>query len=227
MNFLIENWGFVSKGLWMTLRLALVVLLFTTLISTVFGVLATVKNRVLFWTIHGYVELFRSIPLIVNVFFIFFGAPMLGLDLSPFAAVTTGLTLWGSANGIEIVRGGLESVARHQWKSAWALAAALADLPVRHRAAVDARNPAGLHGAADHAGAGHVPGRAGGCRRVPQGRPDHHRARHGHDRRQPGIQRLRPGAAGLFRHLFIAELAQPLSRTPPGSPGEARHYLRG
>ncbi|MDD1964311.1 amino acid ABC transporter permease [Pseudomonas sp. NPDC090203] len=121
MNFLIENWGFVLKGLWMTVRLALVILLFTTIISTVFGVLATLRNRLLWWTIHGYVELFRSIPLIVNVFFIFFGAPMFGLDLSPFAAVVTGLTLWGSANGIEIVRGGLESVNRHQWKSAWTL----------------------------------------------------------------------------------------------------------
>ncbi|MCF4995257.1 ABC transporter permease subunit [Pseudomonas syringae] len=121
MNFLVENWGFVSKGLWMTLRLALVILLFTTLISVFFGVLATIKNRLLGWVIHGYVELFRSIPLIVNVYLIFFGVPMLGIDLSPFAAVTIGLTLWGSANGIEIVRGGLESVARHQWKSAWAL----------------------------------------------------------------------------------------------------------
>lgn len=121
MNFLIDNWGFVSKGLWMTVRLSLVILLFTTLISAVFGVLATLRNRALRWLIHGYVELFRSIPLIVNVFFIFFTAPMFGLDLSPFAAVVTGLTLWGSANGIEIVRGGLQSVAPHQWKSAWAL----------------------------------------------------------------------------------------------------------
>ncbi|MFF7710122.1 ABC transporter permease subunit [Pseudomonas sp. NPDC007930] len=121
MHFMIENWGFVAKGLWMTVRLALVILLFTTLISALVGVLATLRHKVLRALIHGYVELFRSIPLIVNVFFIFFGAPMLGLDLSPFAAVTTGLTLWGSANGIEIVRGGLESVARHQWKSAWAL----------------------------------------------------------------------------------------------------------
>ncbi len=121
MNFVIENWGFISKGLWMTLRLALVILLFTSVISALFGVLATLRSPLLRLAIHAYVELFRSIPLIVNVFFIFFGAPMLGLDLSPFAAVVTGLTLWGSANGIEIVRGGLESVARHQWKSAWAL----------------------------------------------------------------------------------------------------------
>ncbi|MDQ7913618.1 amino acid ABC transporter permease [Pseudomonas sp. 102515] len=121
MSFFLENWNFVVKGLLMTLQLALVVLLFTTLVSVVFGVLATLPQRWLGWLIHGYVELFRSIPLIVNVFFIFFGAPLLGLDLSPFAAVTTGLTLWGSANGIEIVRGGLLSVPRHQWKSAWAL----------------------------------------------------------------------------------------------------------
>lgn len=96
MNFIFENWSFVLKGLLMTLQLALVVLLFTTLISAVLGVLATVKNRVLWWTIHAYVELFRSIPLIVNVFFIFFGAPMFGVDLSPFAAVTVGLTLWAA-----------------------------------------------------------------------------------------------------------------------------------
>lgn len=121
MSFFLENWNFVVKGLLMTLQLALVVLLFTTLVSVVFGVLATLPQRWLGWLIHGYVELLRSIPLIVNVFFIFFGAPLLGLDLSPFAAVTTGLTLWGSANGIEIVRGGLEAVPRHQWKSAWAL----------------------------------------------------------------------------------------------------------
>lgn len=121
MSFFLENWNFVVKGLLMTLQLALVVLLFTTLVSAVFGVLATLPQRWLGWLIHAYVELFRSIPLIVNVFFIFFGAPLLGLDLSPFAAVTTGLTLWGSANGIEIVRGGLQAVPRHQWKSAWAL----------------------------------------------------------------------------------------------------------
>ncbi|GGJ79774.1 amino acid ABC transporter permease [Pseudomonas matsuisoli] len=121
MSFFIENWGFISKGLLMTIELALVILLFTTVISVILGVLATLPNKLLRGVIHAYVELFRSIPLIVNVFFIFFGAPMFGLDLTPFAAVTTGLTLWGSANGIEIVRGGLESVARHQWKSAWAL----------------------------------------------------------------------------------------------------------
>ena len=59
--------------------------------------------------------------LIVNIFFVFFVAPLFGLELSPFAAVTVGLSVWGSANGIEIVRGGLNAVPRHQWQSAAAL----------------------------------------------------------------------------------------------------------
>jgi polar amino acid transport system permease protein len=219
MNFLVDNWGFVSKGLWMTLRLAGVVMLFTTLISILLGVLATLKNRPLRWSIHAYVELFRSIPLIVNVFFIFFGAPLLGLDLSPFAAVTTGLTLWGSANGIEIVRGGLESVARHQWKSAWALGLRPWQIylyviaPQSMRAIlpaytglltmlVQATSLGALVGVGEFLKVGQI---------------------HGHDRRQPRIRRLWGGPAGVLRHLFTAELAQPLSRTSPGPPGDASH----
>jgi polar amino acid transport system permease protein len=121
MNVILENWVVILKGLRMTLTLAGAVLCCTTVISLVLGVLATLPNRWIRLVIHGYVELFRSIPLIVNVFFVFFGAPLMGLDLAPFVAATVGLSLWGGANGTVIVSGGLQSVPRHQWKSAMAL----------------------------------------------------------------------------------------------------------
>lgn len=121
MNVILENWLVIVHGLRMTLALAGAVLICTTLISLVLGVLATLPNRALRWIIHGYVELFRSIPLIVNVFCVFFVAPMFGLDLSPFLAATVGLSLWGGANGTVVVSGGILSVASHQWKSAAAL----------------------------------------------------------------------------------------------------------
>ena len=104
MNVILENWLVIVHGLRMTLALAGAVLICTTLISLVLGVLATLPNCALRWIIHGYVELFRSIPLVVNVFFVFFGAPLLGLDLSPFLAATVGLSLWGGANGTVIVQ---------------------------------------------------------------------------------------------------------------------------
>jgi polar amino acid transport system permease protein len=105
----------------MTLALALATLLISTVIAFILGILATLRFRWLRWLVKAYVELFRDIPLIVNIFFVFFVAPLFGMELSPFAAVTVGLSLWGSANGTEIVRAGFASVPRHQWQSAAAL----------------------------------------------------------------------------------------------------------
>lgn len=121
MTLLINNLPFILQGLGMTLALAAVTLLFSTLIAFILGTLASTRFRWLRWTVRAYVELFRDIPLIVNIFFVFFGAPLFGLDLSPFAAVTVGLSLWGGANGAEIVRGGFSGVPQHQWLSAAAL----------------------------------------------------------------------------------------------------------
>jgi polar amino acid transport system permease protein len=121
MRLIWENWNFILQGLAMTFALAGVTLLFSTLIAALLGTLAITRYPALRWVVRAYVELFRDIPLIVNIFFIFFGAPLFGLELTPFAAVTVGLSLWGGANGAEIVRGGFASVPRHQWLSAQAL----------------------------------------------------------------------------------------------------------
>lgn len=121
MDLLLRNLPFILQGLALTLGLALATLFFSTLISFALGTLATLRFRWVRVAVKIYVELFRDIPLIVNIFFVFFVAPLFGLELSPFAAVTVGLSLWGSANGIEIVRAGFASVPRHQWQSAAAL----------------------------------------------------------------------------------------------------------
>lgn len=121
MDLLIKNLPFILQGIAMTLSLALATLFFSTLIAFVLGTLATLRFAWLRVTVKVYVELFRDIPLIVNIFFVFFVAPLFGLELSPFAAVTVGLSLWGSANGTEIVRAGFNAVPKHQWQSAAAL----------------------------------------------------------------------------------------------------------
>ncbi|MDR6874347.1 polar amino acid transport system permease protein [Bosea sp. BE125] len=121
MTLLFKNLPFILQGIGMTLALALATLLISTVIAFILGILATLRFRWLRWLVKAYVELFRDIPLIVNIFFVFFVAPLFGMELSPFAAVTVGLSLWGSANGTEIVRAGFASVPRHQWQSAAAL----------------------------------------------------------------------------------------------------------
>ena len=67
------------------------------------------------------IEFWRDIPLLVNLLFIYFGAPLIGVPLKPFTAALLSLTLWGGANGAEIVRGGINAIGRHQFVSATAL----------------------------------------------------------------------------------------------------------
>jgi polar amino acid transport system permease protein len=121
MNLLINNAGFFLDGLLKTLALAGVTLVGATVIGLLIGTLANARFGPLRWTMRGYIELLRGIPLVVNIFFVFFGAPLMGLDLSPFAAVTLGLSLWGGANAAELVRGALNAVPVHQINSARAL----------------------------------------------------------------------------------------------------------
>lgn len=123
MQLILDNRTFILSGLGKTVALAVVTLLFSTLIGAALGVLASTRFAPVRWLVRSYVELFRDIPLIVNIFFIFFGVPLVapGVEMTPFVAVTLGLSLWGGANGAEIVRGGIAGVPRHQWESAMAL----------------------------------------------------------------------------------------------------------
>lgn len=90
-------------------------------IALVLGSVATARVRALRTAVRALIEFFRDVPLIVNVFFVFFGAPLFGLQLGPVAATIVSLSLWGGANGAEIVRGGINAVPKHQFESPRAL----------------------------------------------------------------------------------------------------------
>jgi polar amino acid transport system permease protein len=69
----------------------------------------------------SYVELIRNTPFIVQLFFIFFGLPTLGLRLNAMAAAILAMTINIGAYGTEIVRAGLDSVAPGQREAGLAL----------------------------------------------------------------------------------------------------------
>lgn len=68
-----------------------------------------------------YVEIFRGTSLLVQLFWIFFVLPEFGVNLDPFVAAVTGLTLNFAAYGSEIVRGAILSVPRGQHEAVIAL----------------------------------------------------------------------------------------------------------
>ncbi len=79
------------------------------------------KIPVLSIIIKAYVELFRNTPLLVQLFFIYFGLPKVGLTISAQTCGIVGLGLLGGSYMIEAIRSGLEAVPVSQTESAVAL----------------------------------------------------------------------------------------------------------
>jgi polar amino acid transport system permease protein len=67
-------------------------------------------NRALHSLIGSYVELIRNTPFLVQLFFIFFGLPSVGIRLDPIAAAMLAMTINLAAYGTEIVGAGLDAV---------------------------------------------------------------------------------------------------------------------
>ncbi|MGA1316436.1 MAG: amino acid ABC transporter permease, partial [Rubrivivax sp.] len=74
------------------------------------------------WAVATYVELIRNTPFIVQLFFIFFGLPGLGIKLSPEAASVLAMVINLGAYAAEIVRAGVEATPRGQVEAGMSLA---------------------------------------------------------------------------------------------------------
>lgn len=111
----------IGEGLKTTLLLSAALVGVIVVVGIPVGVLETSERLVLRVPARATVELFRGMPTIVTLFFVFFFLPSIGLLVPAFYAVLIGLSLWGSANVGEITRGAVSSVDRHQWLAAAAL----------------------------------------------------------------------------------------------------------
>jgi len=68
-----------------------------------------------------YIELFQGTPLLMQLFLVFFGLPLLGIEVSPWLAATVSLSLYASAYLVEIWRGAVEAVPQGQWDASASL----------------------------------------------------------------------------------------------------------
>ncbi|MCH4875582.1 MULTISPECIES: amino acid ABC transporter permease [Pseudomonas] len=118
----LQNSDLLLRGALFTLEL--------TAIGTVLGVglgivgaLARAWNIRPFSTLFGiYVELIRNTPFLVQLFFIFFGLPALGLHISEWQAAVLAMVINLGAYSTEIIRAGIQAIPKGQLEAASALA---------------------------------------------------------------------------------------------------------
>ena len=125
-------WEMLLSGLWWTLGVAACSWIIAMLCGSVIGTLRTTENRVLVFLGNAWVELFRNIPLLVQMFLWYFVVPELVPPLkawvvaaepshAQFLSATLCLGLFTSARIAEQVRAGIQSLPRGQRLAAQAI----------------------------------------------------------------------------------------------------------
>ncbi|WP_297836215.1 amino acid ABC transporter permease [Pseudomonas sp.] len=110
VNYLWAQWPALFDGMLMTLRVSLLAIGLSLLIGILGGAVRTLRIPVLSQLVVGYVELIRNTPILVQLFFIFYGLPAVGMGLSLFWSGVLCLSLWAGAYQVENIRGGLATV---------------------------------------------------------------------------------------------------------------------
>lgn len=111
----------IMGGLLLTLVLGVTSIVVATLLGAGIGVMRSSPRRALSLTSAVYVQAFRSVPLLILIFWAYFVPPALGLQVSKFTSVLLALTLFTAAYIGEIVHGGIRSVAPGHIEAARAL----------------------------------------------------------------------------------------------------------
>lgn len=121
MRVLNEYSGLFIQGIGYTLLLALIAVTFGTILGTFVALLKMSSNVFLSFIGTAYIELFRNTPLLLQLYIFMFLLPEIGINLSPFAAVSVGLVLNTTAYISEIIRSGIQSVDHGQTEAARSL----------------------------------------------------------------------------------------------------------
>ena len=105
----------------LTVRIAFWGVLFSLAVGLVCAVIQYYRVPVVRRVVAVYIELSRNTPLLVQLFFLYFGLPKMGVVLSAEACAVIGLTFLGGSYMAEAFRSGLESVEKSQLESAASL----------------------------------------------------------------------------------------------------------
>ncbi|UJF15485.1 amino acid ABC transporter permease [Jeotgalibaca sp. MA1X17-3] len=106
----------------LTVQITLLSLVFASIIGIVFGLMKVSRGRILRSIANAYIWIIRGTPLLVQIYFVYFGIPMaFGISLSEWDAGIITMSLNAGAYMAEIVRGGIEAVDSGQMEAARSL----------------------------------------------------------------------------------------------------------
>jgi His/Glu/Gln/Arg/opine family amino acid ABC transporter permease subunit len=121
LNFIVRNLPLFGKGLVVTIELSLLAILFAMVWGLVVAFGRMARARWLRTVAGAYIELVRDTPVLVQMYFIYFGFSMAGFGMSGFISGLLALSLQNGGYIAEIYRAGIESISVKQVEGGKAL----------------------------------------------------------------------------------------------------------
>ncbi|NYT86512.1 amino acid ABC transporter permease [Pollutimonas harenae] len=115
-----DFWFILEAAQW-TIALSLMAFVGGGIVGLIIALSRTSDSKLAQSLSMGFIQLFRGTPLLLQLFLVFFGAPVIGLDINPWLAAAVALTLNSGAFLGEIWRGCIQAIPRGQWEAAEAL----------------------------------------------------------------------------------------------------------
>ncbi|GGH61972.1 ABC transporter permease [Comamonas phosphati] len=115
-----ELWFIAEAAKW-TLALSVIAFAGGAVVGLLVALARTGGNAVLARIATVFTQIFQGTPLLLQLFLVFFGAPILGFEINPWIAAAAALILNSGAFLGEIWRGCIQAVPRGQWEAAEAL----------------------------------------------------------------------------------------------------------
>jgi glutamate transport system permease protein len=112
---------FLLEGLRKTVEAALAAIVLAFVLGSALALLRLSRTAPLRWFAAAFVEFFRGVPLLLLIFFSYFGLRKYGVDITPFRALVLALAVYNGAVLGEIFRAGIRSLDRGQTEAAYAI----------------------------------------------------------------------------------------------------------
>ena len=121
INFIIEVLPLFQKALFITLKLGCIGIFFSIVIGLICNLLLAKENIFLSSLVNAYIELSRNTPLLIQLFFLYYGLPKFGIKLDEQVCAIIGLSFLGGSYMSEALRAGIEAVHKNQIESGLSL----------------------------------------------------------------------------------------------------------
>jgi His/Glu/Gln/Arg/opine family amino acid ABC transporter permease subunit len=121
LDVLTKSWWLLAQGAAWTIALSLATIAVSSLIGAIAAVAAVFGGAIIRRIIDAYLYLIRGVPLLLLLFFMYYGLPYSGIDIAPLPGGILVMSIYFGAFLCEVFRAGITALPRSQWDAARSL----------------------------------------------------------------------------------------------------------